>query len=359
MIRPASGARRRRAALRARLVPARRPRRGSAPAPPGRPARPAEAAGRPVESDANAPSSTAITRSRWATRSALVASPSASGSSPKPAHSRRHSPSLPTLSCTAPSAQWNSPYGQIDGWWLPWRARHLAGHRVAGPLERVHPDDRREQARPDHLPATGPLPLEQGGEDAVGAVHPGEQVPDRNPDPLRIVRPRAGQRHQAALALGDLVVPGPASLRTIAPEPRDGQHNEPRVELREPDVAESQPVHHPGPEVLQEHVGPLDQPREQLPSLVGAQVGRHGLLVPVAREEVRGLPRPAGRIDERRTPPATVVTAVRGLDFDHPGAEVAEHHGGVRAGQGAGEVDDDEPGERAFGGVGRSLRHGA
>ena len=34
------------------------------------------------------------------------------------------------------------------------------------------------------------------------------------------------------------------------------------------------------------------------------------------------------------------------LDLDDPGAEVAEHHRGVRAGQGAGEVDDQDAVQR-------------
>ena len=48
----------------------------------------------------------------------------------------------------------------------------------------------------------------------------------------------------------------------------------------------------------------------------------------------------------RRSPRAGVV-AGRRLDLDHPGAQVAEHHRGLRAGQGAGQVEDDEVGQRS------------
>jgi hypothetical protein len=68
---------------------------------------------------ANAPSSNRITWSRFSTRSPLVAMPGASGSKPNSAHSLRHSDSLAQATCTLPSAQWNRPYGAIDGWWLP------------------------------------------------------------------------------------------------------------------------------------------------------------------------------------------------------------------------------------------------
>ena len=40
-----------------------------------------------------------------------------------PAQNRCHRPSLPTAICTLPSAVSKSPYGQIDGWWLPWPRR--------------------------------------------------------------------------------------------------------------------------------------------------------------------------------------------------------------------------------------------
>ena len=49
-----------------------------------------------------------------------------------------------------------------------------------------------------------------------------------------------------------------------------------------------------------------------------------------------------------------VVAATGGLDLDDPGAEVAQHHRGVRAGQGAGEVDDEDARE----GAGAGLRGG-
>ena len=44
---------------------------------------------------------------------------------------------------------------------------------------------------------------------------------------------------------------------------------------------------------------------------------------------------------------AGVVTAAGRLHFDHSGAEVAEHHRGVRTGEGAGKVDDGDAIQRA------------
>ena len=110
---------------------------------------------------------------------------------------------------------------------------------------------------------TRPLPVRlrswSADDDAVGAVHAGEQVADRHPDPLRVVGVGAGQRHEAALALGDLVVAGAPALGPVVAEPADREHDQAGVELVQPLDAEAQPVEHAGAEVLEQHVGVGDQ----------------------------------------------------------------------------------------------------
>ena len=69
------------------------------------------------------------------------------------------------------------------------RATDLAGDGPPGALEGVHADGRREQRGAYDAPDAGALPLVQGGQHAVGAVHPRQQVGDRDPDPLRVVGP--------------------------------------------------------------------------------------------------------------------------------------------------------------------------
>jgi hypothetical protein len=49
---------------------------------------------------------------------------------------------------------------------------------------------------------------------------------------------------------------------------------------------------------------------------------------------------------ERRRPATAVITALGRLHLDHAGAEVAEHHAGVRSGEGAGWIDDRDVGEQ-------------
>src|SRR5690606_32865653 len=63
--------------------------------------------------------------------------------------------------------------------------------------------------------------------------------------------------------------------------------------------------------------------------------------VPVRGQEVGRL---AGALlaDEGGSPAARVVAAAGRLHLDDAGAEVAQHHRGVRARQGPGEIDDDD-----------------
>ena len=92
-----------------RSGPTRRPRRGCGPCRPARRPRPAGPAAARRPSRRTPPRPPRSPGRARATRSALVARPSASGSSSKPAQNRRHSPSLPSAICTAPSRQWKRP----------------------------------------------------------------------------------------------------------------------------------------------------------------------------------------------------------------------------------------------------------
>ena len=238
------------------------------------------------------------------------------------------------------------PVGRDRGVVVALRPADLAGHGPAGALEGVHTDAGRQQRRTHDLALAGHVALVERGEDAVGAVHPGQQVRDRHADALRVVGTGAGERHQAGLALGDLVVAGAAALRSVVAEAGDREDDEARVAAHQLLDAEAEPFEHAGAEVLHQHVGPLDEPDQDV--LVGLvlEVERDRLLVAVGAEEVRRLAR-VGLADERRPPAAGVVAAAGRLHLDHPGTEVAEHLGGVRPGEGPGEVDDEQVCERS------------
>ena len=175
--------------------------------------------------------------------SARSAGPSAS--SPTTGANLRHSPSLPTATCTIASLQRNEPYGEIDGWWLPCARGTSPGHRVAGALEGVDADDRGEQ---------------RGAHDrSRGRCAPARRGPRRRRT-RRTSRPagrrsgrrrgsassgvRAGERHQPRLALGDLVVAGAPALRAVVAEAGDRQDDQARVELVQPLDGEAEAVEH-------------------------------------------------------------------------------------------------------------------
>ena len=97
-----------------------------------------------------------------------------------------------------------------------------------------------------------------------------------------------------------------------------------------------------------------------LAAVVGLEVEGDRLLVAVAGQEV-GRDRVVLRADERRPPAAGVVAGAGRLDLDDAGAEVAQHHPGVRAGEGAGQVDDGDvrPAAAAHGSASQPVDVGA
>jgi len=160
-----------------------------------------------------------------------------------------------------------------------------------------------------------------------------------------VIRVGSGQGHQSCLALGDLVVARATALGSVVPEAADGQQHQAWVQLAEAVQAEAEAIHDPWPEVFHEDVRPLDEPLEATASLVRLQVELDRLLVAVGGQEVcrDGV---VVRSDERRTPVARLVADARRFHLDDAGSHVAEHHRGVRSGQGSAEVDDNGAGER-------------
>ena len=140
---------------------------------------------------ANAPSSSAITSSRCSTRSPLVAMPGRLGVE---AELRAQPPPQRLVG----AGHLDAAAGAVEqavrgdrGVVVALRAADLARHRPRRPLEGVHADDRGQQRGAHDLAAAGPLALQQRGEHAVGAVHAGQQVADRDADPLRVLRARS------------------------------------------------------------------------------------------------------------------------------------------------------------------------
>ena len=215
--------------------------------------------------------------------------------------------------------------------------RDLAGHRGAGALKCVHPDQRGEQRGAHHLAFAGPIALQQRRDGAVCAVHAREQVSNRHSYALWIIRARAGDGHQTRLALQDLVVPAAGGFGTIMAKTGDGQNHQPRVQLLHRRRRKSQPVQHAGAEILDDDVGPFQQLPKHLLTVLALQVKSDGLLIAVTGKEVGGL-RVILRPNKRRPPAACIVPRARVLHLNHTRTEIAQHHAGVRPGKGAAQV---------------------
>ena len=142
----------------------------------------------------------------------------------------------------------------------------------------------------------------------------------------------AGGAHQAAHSLADDVIAAPAAVRPVVPEAGDTAVDNLGVNLLEGLIAQPQPLHHAGPEVLQHHIGLLHHLEEGLFPLRGLQIEGDTLLVAVEVHVVAALP-----VDHGGILPAVVPFAHR-LNFNHIRSHVGQHHPAEGAGQDPGQV---------------------
>ncbi len=186
--------------------------------------------------------------------------------------------------------------------------------------------------------------LDQRREHGLGGVVARGEVGDRDPDPDRPAVGLAGDRHHPALGLDHEVVGRAVAVGPPLAVAGDVGINQPRVALGQRGVVEVPLVGLAHPEVVQEHVGAVGQPAEGGPARLGREVERDRALVPVDAQVVRRL---VGVAVGRGRPATGLVAAVRALDLDHVGAEVAELHPAERTGEHARGVEHGQPVERS------------
>ena len=187
------------------------------------------------------------------------------------------------------------------------------------------------------LALAGNVALQKCGEDAKRAEQPGGEVGDGNADPHRTLAGRAGDRHQPAHALRDLIEARPLVIRPVLAEAGDAAIDDARVDLAQALIVDAELCLDVGTEVLDHDVGLLGEALEHFEALRVLQVERHRPLVAVQILEVRALPRPARLL-------ATRILQQR-VDLDDVGAPVRQlpHAGGP--GANAGEIEHGETGE--------------
>src|SRR3989442_5544468 len=108
-----------------------------------------------------------------------------------------------------------------------------------------------------------------------------------------------------------------------------------RVDLPQSRIAEVEPLHHPGAEVVHDNVGSFDEVAHHLPSGLAPEVHLDAPLVAVQAEEHRVVG--ACRILDR---PAREIPGAGALDLDDIGAEIAKRLGADGAKLYLGEIDD-------------------
>src|SRR6202030_714883 len=115
-----------------------------------------------------------------------------------------------------------------------------------------------EQRGIDTLTLAGAAAGDQGCEDAVARGDAGEMVRQRNAHRPRSVE--VGQQaEKAAHRLADRVIAGARRVRTGRTEPGYRAPNEARIVALRIVVAEPEPLHGPGTEVLDQDVGGADE----------------------------------------------------------------------------------------------------
>jgi len=97
----------------------------------------------------------------------------------------------------------------------------------------MDPNCGREQACPYEVAAPGLATSVKSCDNAEGTVDPRQEFGDGHADSGRISALCPGERHEAGLSLGDLVVASTPALRTVVPESGDRQNDQLQIELHQ------------------------------------------------------------------------------------------------------------------------------
>ena len=223
--------------------------------------------------------------------------------------------------------------------------RHLTVHQVAGGLEVQHLDLCLEQRGLHPLPFPRHFTLQQRHQNALRAEDAGAEISDRDADAHRPLPRQPGDRHQAAHALRYLIEAGPQSIRTVLAEAGNAAIDDAWIDLAAGLIVDAEAVLHIGPVVLDDHVGLLDELKENPLAVIGLQIQGHRPLVTMQVLEVEPVARPAE--------PLAAAGLRRFLDLDHVGTPIGKLPNAGRSRTYAGEVEHLEAGKRQLAG-----RHG-
>lgn len=210
-------------------------------------------------------------------------------------------------------------------------------HQPARGLEIQHEDLRLQQRGLHPLALAGDVALQQRRQYAHGAEQAGGEVGDGNADPHRAFARRAGDRHQPAHALGDLIETRPLVVGPILPEAGDAAIDDAGIDVAQAFVIDAEAGFDIRPEILDHHVGLGSQPLEHREALGVLQVQGHRPLVAVQVLEIGALAGAARLL--------TAGVVGQGIDLDDIGAPVGQLTDGRRSRANAGQVKHSEAGQ--------------
>jgi hypothetical protein len=127
-------------------------------------------------------------------------------------------------------------------------------------------------------------------------------------------------------------VSGRLRVGTLLAPTRHAAEYELRVASEAVVRADAEPLHHAGPEALDERVGLLDQFQQRLDAIGVLQIDADRASSPSQQVATRG------RVVRR-----AVANRLRAVDSDHLGPHVGEQHGGERSRADARDLDDAIP----------------
>ena len=201
---------------------------------------------------------------------------------------------------------------------------HVSLHQPARRLEVEHEYLRLHQRGLHPLPLAGAFAFKQRHQNRLGAEQPGAEIGDRNANPHRPLAGLAGDRHQPAHALRDLIKPRPVAIRPLLPKSGDGGIDQPFVERFEAFIVDTEAVFHGRAEILHHHIGLGGELLKDFHAVFGFEIERQATLVALQVLKIRSGARAAH---------GAFIVAARYLDLDDIGTPVGElaHASGTRA----------------------------
>ena len=173
-----------------------------------------------------------------------------------------------------------------------------------------------------------------------------EDIRRRHARTLRLAIGFAGDRHQPAHALNDIVITRAMRIGAVLTETGDRTIDQARIDLAQAVIVHAvfgQTTHL---EILDQDIRITHQFAHVLLTFLGRQINRDRGFATVARMEIRS--RSLAVVINKRRPPTARIIAARGFDLDHFRTQIRQRLTGPRAGQNACQFDNLQPLKRAL-----------